>query len=740
MTEIKDSSGIHSVTFADALGERYLAYALSTITSRSLPDVRDGLKPVQRRLLYAMLELKLDPHSGHKKCARVVGDVIGKFHPHGDTAVYDALVRLAQSFAVRWPLVEGHGNFGNIDGDNAAAMRYTEARLTKFAIALLEGISEDAVDFRTTYDGEEVEPSVLPASLPNLLANGATGIAVGLATNIPPHNIEELCDAIILLLKNQRSSYQDILRACPGPDFPTGGHLAENINNIQEAYETGRGSLRLRAKWKVEEKTRGQWQIIVTEIPYQVQKSRLIERIAELLDQKKLVLLGNVRDESAEDIRLVLEPKSRGVKPEHMMEMLFKQTDLEVRFSLNMNVLDANGIPKLMSFREMLLAFIAHRFDVLNRRTRYRLDKILQRLLVLDGYLLVFLNLDAVIKIIREEDNPKEKIRKKFKLNDNQAEAILNMRLRSLRKLDEVELRKEYKELKQEQQDLNKLQESKARQKTAIRKEILKAKEHFGSNTSEGKRKTKIVAPPKDLNLPVEAIIEKESVTIICSKKGWIRAIKGHIQSDSDIRYKDGDSKRFSFYAETTDKLILFATNGRFYTINVDKLPGGRGFGEPLRLMADIGNDHDIVSFFVHYPNRTLLVASSDGRGFLVDESSVLAHTKAGKQVLNVVPDTDASFCVPAVGDTVAVVGTNRRLLTYPIKEIPFLSRGRGVILQRFRDGSLSDIKVYKKNEGLSWPKGKGMHFEVNMKNWVGKRGQSGRLIPRGFPRSNKFS
>jgi topoisomerase-4 subunit A len=740
MSEIKSYSGIHSVSFADALGERYLAYALSTITSRSLPDVRDGLKPVQRRLLFAMLELKLNPKSGHKKCARVVGDVIGKFHPHGDSAVYDALVRLAQSFAVRWPLIEGHGNFGNIDGDNAAAMRYTEARLTEFALALLEGLDENAVDFRSTYDGEETEPIVLPATVPNLLANGATGIAVGLATSIPPHNLEELCDAIVLLINNQRTSIIDLLKSSPGPDFPTGGVLAESDINIREAYETGRGSLRLRARWAIEEKSRGQWQIVITEIPYHVQKSRLIERIAELLENKKLVLLGDVRDESTEDIRLVLEPKNRSVDPLLMMEMLFKQTDLEVKVSLNMNVLDANGVPRIMGFREMLLSFIDHRYEVLRRRTKYRLDKIVARLLVLDGYLLVFLNLDEVIRIIREEDSPKEKLKKQFALSDVQAEAILNMRLRSLRKLEEVELRREYDQLKSEQTHLLKLQSSKARQKTMIRKEVLHAKERFGSNTPDGSRRTDIVGPPKEYILPVEALVEKEPVTIICSSKGWIRAVKGHLQSDSDIRYKDGDTERFRFFAETTDKLIMFSNNGRFYTINVGKLPTGRGFGEPIRLMVDLGNEHDVISLFVHDPGRRLLIASSDGRGFLVNEESVVAQTKGGKQVLNLIPGIEAEICIPAIGDKVALIGTNRRMLIFSLDEMPNLSRGRGVILQRYRNGQLNDIQVFNSSEGLTWRKGKGRRNESNLNNWDGKRGQSGRLAPKGFPRSNKFN
>tara|TARA_Y100001970_G_scaffold45236_1_gene56739 strand:- start:41010 stop:43229 length:2220 start_codon:yes stop_codon:yes gene_type:complete len=739
MSKSKKLSKVETIALSDALGERYLAYALSTITSRSLPDVRDGLKPVQRRLLFAMRELKLDPKSGHKKCARVVGDVIGKFHPHGDTAVYDALVRLAQSFSVRWPLVEGHGNFGNIDGDNAAAMRYTEARLTDFATSLLEGISEDAVDFRNTYDGQEEEPLVLPAAVPNLLCNGASGIAVGLATNIPPHNLEELCEAILLLLQNQRTAIDDLLKVCPGPDFPTGGVLVESAALIRDAYKSGRGSLRLRARWEVEKLGRGQWQIIVTEIPYQVQKSKLIERIAELLENRKIALLGDVSDESAEDVRILLGPKNRSVDPAILMEMLFKQTDLEVRIGLNMNVLDADSVPKIMGLREMLLAFIAHRYSVLQRINSHRLKKIIDRINVLEGYLIVYLNLDKVIRIIREEDEPKKKLMKTFKLNDLQAESVLNMRLRSLRKLEEVELKREHKGLRDEKQQIQRLLASKTRQKTALRNEIQNIKKRFGKSSKIGIRRTEIFGPPKSVDLSVELLVEREPVTVICSDKGWVRTIKGHVDEQTEVRYKEGDKERFRFFAETTDKLILFATNGRFYTLLADKLSSGRGYGEPIRLMADIGNENDIVSFFVYDQKSRLLVVSDDGRGFFVDEKNIIAQTKSGKQVLNVKDPLKASICIPAIGDSVALIGENRKLLIFRSDEIPIMNRGRGVILQRYRDGKISDAQVFNLSDGLSWRSGKSQRTEADISGWVGKRGQSGRLPPKGFPRNNLF-
>ena len=665
---------IRPVAFSDALGERYLAYALSTITSRSLPDVRDGLKPVQRRLLFAMQELKLDPASGYKKCARVVGDVIGKYHPHGDVAVYDAMVRLAQSFAVRWPLVEGHGNFGNIDGDNAAAMRYTEARLTDVAVALLEGIGEDAVEFRETYDGEEREPVVLPAAFPNLLANGANGIAVGLATSIPPHNAGELCAALEVLLKNSRCSVAELIACVPAPDFPTGGVLVEDPAAIAEAYTTGRGSFRVRARWQVEKIGRGQYQIVISEIPYQVQKARLVEKIAELLQSRKLALLADVRDESADDVRLVLEPRSRSVDPDMLMETMFRLTELESRISLNMNVLDAAGVPGVMNLKQVLRAFLDHRLDVLLRHTAHRLKHIAHRLEVLGGYLVAYLNLDEVIHIIREEDEPRPKLMKRFKITEVQAEAILNMRLRALRKLEEVEIRSQFEALSKEQAELKKLQGSKARQRTALGKEIKATKQRFGAATGLGRRRTEIGAPPEPVELPTEALVER-----------------------------------------------------------------GRSLGEPVRLMIELANDQDVVALFVHRPGRRLFVASSDGRGFVAEEDGVLAEKRTGKQVLNPGKQAEACICVPAEGDSVAVVGDNRRLLLFPAAELPVLTRGRGVILQRYRDGGLSDAKMFNKADGLSWRTGAGVRNEGAATDWWGKRSQAGRVAPRGFPKCNKF-
>jgi len=734
-----DPKNILPVAFSEALGERYLAYALSTITSRSLPDVRDGLKPVQRRLLFAMRELKLDPAAGYKKCARVVGDVIGKYHPHGDVAVYDAMVRLAQSFAVRWPLVEGHGNFGNIDGDNAAAMRYTEARLTEVAAALLEGIGDDAVAFRDTYDGEELEPIVLPAAFPNLLANGANGIAVGLATSIPPHNAGELCNALQILLKNSRCDLAELIACVPGPDFPTGGVLVEDPAMIAEAYATGRGGFRVRARWHTEKTGRGQYQIIVTEIPYQVQKARLVERIADLLQARKFALLADVRDESADDIRLVLEPRNRSVDPKMLMETMFRQTELETRASLNMNVLDVNGVPGVMNLKQVLRAFLDHRFDVLLRRTAHRLAQIAHRLEVLGGYLVAYLNLDEVIRIIREEDEPRKVMMKRFKISEVQAEAILNMRLRALRKLEEIEIRSEFDALKKEQTELKKLQDSKDRQKTVLSKEIAEMVKRFGPETELGRRRTEIGKPPEPLEVPAEALVEREPITVLCSAKGWIRATKGHLEEDAPVKYKDGDRERFRFHAETTDKLVLFATNGRFFTLSCDKLPGGRGLGEPVRLMVEMANDQDVVELFVHRPGRRLFVASSDGRGFLVEEDGVLAEKRTGKQVLNPGKEAEACICVAADGDSVAVVGQNRRLLLFPATELPVMARGRGVILQRYRDGGLNDAKLFNKADGLTWKTGAGVRNEGAATEWYGKRAQAGRVAPRGFPKGNKF-
>ena len=733
---------IREEPFKDALSERYLSYAVSTIMARSLPDVRDGLKPVHRRLLYAMRELRLDPEQGFKKCARVVGDVMGKYHPHGDQAIYDALVRLAQEFAVRYPLVDGQGNFGNIDGDNAAAMRYTEARMTEVAVALLEGIDENAVDFRDTYDGEGSEPVVLPANFPNLLANGATGIAVGMASSIPPHNVGEICDAALHLLKFPKATIEKLVDLMPGPDFPTGGELVEDRRNIVEAYATGRGSFRVRATWQAEDLGRGQYQVVVTEIPYQVQKSRLIERIADLLQERKLAMLADVRDESAEDIRLVLEPKSRNVEPAVLMESLFRQTELEARIGLNMNVLDAEQTPRVMSLREVLQAFLDHRHDVLVRRSKYRLEKIADRLEVLQGYMVVYLNLDEVIRIIREEDDPKAVMKKRWKLTSAQVDAILNMRLRALRRLEEIAIQQEITGLEGEQKSLRGLLRDRKRRMAQLADEIGEIKRKFGAKSEIGRRRTLIGDVPEPVIVPVEAIIEREQVTIVCSQKGWVRTIRGHSVDEAALKYKEGDTGRFIVSAETTDKLLVFATNGRFYTIGVDKLPGGRGNGEPLSLMVDLGNDADVVQLLIHQPDRKLFVAASDGRGFIVPENEIVAQTRSGKQVLNVRGDIEAQSCVVADGDHVAVIGDNRKLLLFPLSELPEMSRGRGVKLQSYAKGGLRDALTFTLAEGLTVRTGgRNRTFEhKDIADWMGKRAQAGRLPPVGFPRSNTFA
>ncbi|MCW9040947.1 MAG: DNA topoisomerase IV subunit A, partial [Rhodospirillales bacterium] len=724
MNEITPAGEIRDARLADALSERYLAYALSTIMSRSLPDVRDGLKPVHRRLLFAMRQLKLDPGSGYKKCARVVGDVIGKYHPHGDVAVYDALVRLAQDFAVRYPLVDGQGNFGNVDGDNAAAMRYTESRLTTVAESLLEGIEENAVDFRFTYDGEEEEPVVLPASFPNLLANGSTGIAVGMATNIPPHNVDEICGALTHLIKFPNATIAKLVEFVTGPDFPTGGVLVEPSENILEAYKTGRGSFRVRARWTVEQMGRGLYQVVVTEIPYQVQKAKLVERIADLLNARKLPLLADIRDESTTDVRLVIEPKSRTVEPEVLMEQLFRQTDLESRFTLNMNVLDAERTPRVMNLREVLQAFLDHRQTVLVRRSEFRLDKIERRLEVLGGYLIAYLNLDEVIRIIREEDDAKASLIRAFKLTDMQAEAILNMRLRSLRKLEEVEIRKEHDSLNAEKADLKTLLGDEGQRWSVIATQIAEIKAAFGKKTEIGKRRTEIGEAPDVVDVPVEAMIEREPITIVCSEKGWIRAIKGHQTDPSTIKYKEGDRGRFVIQAQTTDKLLIFSTNGRFYTVSCDKLPGGRGNGEPLRLMIDMTNGHEPLTMFIQKPGRRFLVASESGRGFVLKEDDIIAQTKNGKVALNLPDGEEASACVEVADDAdhIAVIGDNRKLLVFALDEVPEMSRGRGVILQKYKDGGLADVKTFRLADGLSWKTGDRTRTETDLLPWLGKR------------------
>jgi topoisomerase IV subunit A len=734
---------IEDIPLRDALEERYLNYALSTIMNRALPDARDGLKPVHRRLVHAMRLLRLDPGSGFMKCARVVGDVIGKFHPHGDQAVYDALVRLAQDFAQRYPLVDGQGNFGNVDGDNPAAMRYTEARMTEVARLLLEGIDEDAVDFRPNYDGREEEPVVLPAAFPNLLANGAQGIAVGMATAIPPHNAAELCDAALHLIDHPNTKSRNLLKFVHGPDFPTGGLVVDPPEAIAEAYTTGRGSFRVRARWTKEDTGRGTYVIVVTEIPWLVQKGRLVERIAELLNERKLPLLGDVRDESAEDIRLVLEPRSRTVDAELLMESLFKLTELESRIPLNMNVLVGGRIPKVIGLAEALREWLDHRRTVLIRRSRHRLGKIEHRLEVLGGFLIAYLNIDKVIKIIRTEDEPKPVLMRTFKLTDVQAEAILNMRLRNLRKLEEMEIRQEDKELRAEKKKLEQLLRSEAEQWKTVATQIKEVRTTFGPKTELGRRRTEFAsAPEHDLAELEAAMVEREPITVVVSDKGWIRALRGHVGDLSGVTFKSDDRLKLSFFAETTSKLLVFATNGRFYTIEAAKLPGGRGHGEPVRLFIEMEQEADIVTVFPFRGERKFLVASRDGRGFIVPEEECLANTRKGKQVLNVDPPEEARAITIAEGDQVAVIGENRKMVVFPIDQVPEMTRGRGVRLQRFKDGGLSDVKTFSVEAGLSWVDAADRTFTLTLKelaDWRGNRADAGRLAPKGFPRSNKF-
>ena len=733
---------VQGVELRTALEERYLAYALSTIMHRALPDVRDGLKPVHRRILYAMRELKLDPAGGYLKCAKIVGDVMGNLHPHGDQAIYDALARLAQDFAVRYPLVDGQGNFGNIDGDNPAAARYTEARMTEVAASILEGIDEDTVEFRPNYDGRVQEPVVLPAAFPNLLANGSAGIAVGMATNIPPHNADELCAALLHLIKHPNASIDKLVEMVPGPDFPTGGIIVEPREAILEAYKTGRGGFRLRAKWAKEEITRGGYQIVITEIPYGVQKAKLVEKIAELMTEKKLPLLGDVRDQSAEEIRLILEPKTRVVDPTLLMESMFRSTELEVRFGLNMNVLSAGQIPNVLSLREVLSQWLEHRIEVLVRRTQYRLKKIEHRLEVLDGYLIAYLNIDEVIRIVRHEEVPKAKLIAKFKLSDVQAEAILNLRLRSLSKLEEVEIKAEHDKLSKERRELKQLLKSDDLQWERITEEVKATREQYSKKTPLGRRRSAFaVAPEVDLDLDA-ALVEKEPITVILSDKGWIRALKGHQDDLARLEFKQGDGLKRVLKASTADKLILFATNGKFFTLEAAQLPGGRGHGEPVRLMVDLEENHDLAEIFVHDPARKLLVASTGGYGFVVPEDEVVASTRKGKQILNVTEPEEARVCVPVEGDHVATIGENRKMLVFKLDEVNEMTRGKGVILQRFKDGALSDARVFKKSDGLTWLDSAGREFTLSwseLREWAGERAQAGRLAPKGFPRSNSF-
>ena len=733
---------IEPIDLKDALEERYLAYALSTIMHRALPDVRDGLKPVHRRILYAMRELRLDPTGAYKKCAKVVGDVMGNYHPHGDQAIYDAMVRLAQDFAVRYPLVDGQGNFGNVDGDNPAAMRYTESRMTAVAGLLLDGIDEDTVDFRPTYDGTNQEPVVLPANFPNLLANGTSGIAVGMATSIPPHNVEELCNALLHLIKHPNATIDKLVEFVPGPDFPTGGILVEPREAILEAYRSGRGGFRLRARWEKEDTGRGTYQIVVTEIPYQVQKAKLVERLAELIDERKLPLLGNARDESAETIRLVLEPKSRTVDPMVLMESLFKLTELEVRFSLNMNVLTGGQIPRVLSLRDVLRHWLDHRQVVLVRRSRHRLQKIEHRLEVLDGFLIAYLNLDEVIRIVRFEDDPKARLMERFKLSEVQAEAILNLRLKAISKLEEIEIKAEHDRLSKERRELKQLLKSEDEQWERIAEEVKATREAYSKKTELGRRRSTLAdAPTIEVDLD-QAMIEKEPITVILSEKGWIRAMKGHQDDLSKLEFKQGDQLLRAVKAHTTDKLLLLATNGKVFTLTGDQLPGGRGHGEPVRLMVDLEENHAFAEIWVHTPGRKLLVAATSGHGFVVPEDEMVAMTRKGKQIMNVSEPDEARVAVPADGDTVAVVGENRKMLVFPLADVNEMARGKGIYLQRYKDGALSDVRVFSRSAGLTWLDPAGRTFTLpysELQEWRGERAQAGRLAPRGFPKSNKF-
>jgi topoisomerase-4 subunit A len=735
---------VQLIGLKEALEERYLAYALSTIMHRALPDARDGLKPVHRRILYGMQLLRLDPGTAFKKSAKIVGDVMGTFHPHGNEAIYDALVRLAQDFNSRYPLVDGQGNFGNIDGDNPAAMRYTEARMTEVARRLLDGIGEDAVDFRPNYDGQSEEPVVLPAAFPNLLANGSTGIAVGMATAIPPHNVAELCDAALHLIDNPNARSKTLLKYVPGPDFPTGGLIVDPRAEIAEAYATGRGSFRVRARWEQEDSGRGTWSVVITEIPWVVQKMRLVERIAELLNEKKLPLVADVRDESAEDIRLVIEPRARTVDPALMMESLFKLTELESRVPLNMNVLVKGKIPRVIGLAEALREWLDHRREVLLRRSKFRLAQIEHRLEVLGGYLVAYLNLDKVIKIIRNEDEPKPVLMKAFKLSDVQADAILNMRLRNLRKLEEMEIRKEDKELRTEKKTLEDLVKSEKKQWDTVTAQIKELRDKFGKKTPLGKRRTDFAdAPEHDEAAIEEAMVVREPITVVVSEKGWVRALRGHVEDLSNVAFKQDDKLKIAFPAETTSKCLFFATNGRFYTIEASKLPGGRGHGEPVRLFIDLEQESDIVTVFPFQGGRKFLVASHQGRGFIVAEDECLGTTRKGKQVLNVKAPDEARAVAVLDGEQVASIGENRKMVIFPLEQLPEMARGSGVRLQRYKDGGLSDVKTFKGAEGLGWTDGAGRAFSMTLReltDWRGNRADAGRLAPKGFPRSNKFS
>ncbi|ANW01799.1 DNA topoisomerase IV subunit A [Bradyrhizobium icense] len=738
----EEPAEIHEVMLRDALEERYLAYALSTIMHRALPDARDGLKPVHRRILYGMRLLRLDPGTPFKKSAKIVGDVMGSFHPHGDQAIYDAMVRLAQDFASRYPLVDGQGNFGNIDGDNPAAYRYTEARMTEVARLLLDGIDEDGVEFRANYDGQSKEPVVLPGGFPNLLANGAQGIAVGMATSIPPHNVAELCDAALHLIDKPEAKSKSLLKWVKGPDFPTGGIVIDSKESIAEAYTTGRGSFRTRAKWTQEEGARGTWVVVITEIPWLVQKSRLVEKIAELLNEKKLPLVGDVRDESAEDVRLVIEPKSRAVDPALMMESLFRLTELESKISLNLNVLIKGKIPKVVGLAECLREWLDHLRDVLVRRSNYRKTQIENRLEILGGYLIAYLNIDKVIKIIRTEDEPKPALVKAFKLTEVQADAILNMRLRSLRKLEEFEIRTEDKNLRNELKGIKSLLGSEAEQWSKVGEQVRKVRDIFGPKTPLGKRRTQFAdAPEHDLAAIEEAFVEREPVTVVISEKGWVRTLKGHVEDISGLAFKTDDKLDHAFFAETTSKLLLFATNGKFYSLDVAKLPGGRGHGEPIRMFIDLEQDAAIVSLFVNKGERKFLIASSEGQGFVVKEEDCVSNTRKGKQVLNVTMPNEACAIATVQGDTVAAIGTNHKMVLFPLEQVPEMARGRGVRLQKYSSAKLSDVAVFEFKAGLTWKDSAGREQSMSAKelsDWRGNRADAGRLA-HGLPKSNKF-
>ena len=735
----EDGGRIIEEPLSEALSRRYLAYALSTIMNRALPDVRDGLKPVHRRVLYAMHEMRLNPGSAARKCAKVVGEVMGNFHPHGDQSIYDALVRLAQDFAQRYPLVEGQGNFGNIDGDNAAAMRYTECRMTPAAVLLLDGIDEDAVDFRATYDGQDEEPVVLPAAFPNLLANGSAGIAVGMATSIPPHNAGELIDACLVLLQRPDCTTADLVERVPGPDFPTGGIIVEPKASLLEAYETGRGGVRVRARFEVEKLDRGGWRVVVTEVPYQVQKSRLVEQLASLIELKKAPLLGDVRDESDERVRLVIEPKVRTIEPEMLMESLYRLCDLETRFPVNMNVLDKTGTPRVMGLKPALQAFLDHRREVDGRRAGWRLSKIDARLHILDGLLIVFLNLDEVIRIVRYEDEPKAKLIAAFTLSDLQADAILNTRLRQLAKLEEMELRREHAELTEERAGLAGLLASDKKQWAKVADDLRTVRETLAKNGHLSRRRSSFAEAPT-VDLPAaDAFIAREPITVIISERGWIRAAKGKVEDPSELKFKEGDTLAFLVPAETTDKLLVFASDGRFFTLPCDKLPSARGQGEPLRLMLDLDDKTALVSVFPQKPGSKRILASSGGYGFIATEDDLVANRRAGKQVLNV-DDGKALICLPVKGDHLAVVGDNGKALIFPLDELPEMPRGKGVKLQSYREGGLRDALAFKGDLGAAWIDSAGRNREwADWKDWLGRRAASGRLVPKGFPASKRF-